>query len=69
MSATATVGFATIMGEREQAGRVLHEASGEQPKVETRDFSFWYGATQALFGVTMKIPERRVTALVAPQRL
>jgi phosphate transport system ATP-binding protein len=34
--------------------------------VEARDFSFWYGATQALGGITLEIPERRVTALIGP---
>jgi phosphate transport system ATP-binding protein len=34
--------------------------------VEARDFSFHYGATQALHGISMKIPENRVTALIGP---
>jgi len=31
-----------------------------------RKFSFWYGATQALFDITMNIPPRAVTALIGP---
>ncbi|HET7321655.1 MAG TPA: phosphate ABC transporter ATP-binding protein PstB [Longimicrobiaceae bacterium] len=34
--------------------------------LEARDFSFWYGATQALHGIDLAIPERRVTALIGP---
>jgi phosphate transport system ATP-binding protein len=34
--------------------------------VEAQDFSFWYGPTQALHGISMEIPERRVTALIGP---
>jgi phosphate transport system ATP-binding protein len=34
--------------------------------LETRNLSFWYGKTQALFDVTTAIPERCVTALIGP---
>jgi phosphate transport system ATP-binding protein len=34
--------------------------------VEADDFSFWYGATQALHGITLAVPERQVTALIGP---
>ncbi len=36
------------------------------PAVEARDFSFWYGATQALNDITLAVPERHVTALIGP---
>jgi phosphate transport system ATP-binding protein len=36
------------------------------PKLETRDLSFYYGPTRALWDVSMKIPERSVTALIGP---
>ncbi len=35
-------------------------------KVEVRDLSLWYGDTQALFDVSLRIPERAVTALIGP---
>jgi phosphate transport system ATP-binding protein len=41
-------------------------AAGAVPAVEARDFSFWYGATQALHDISLRIPERRVTALIGP---
>lgn len=34
--------------------------------VEARDFSFWYGANQALRNITLQVPEKRVTALIGP---
>jgi phosphate transport system ATP-binding protein len=34
--------------------------------VEAQEFSFWYGSTQALQGISLLIPERRVTALIGP---
>jgi len=37
-----------------------------EPAVQAVDFSFWYGATQALHGIDLTIPERRVTALIGP---
>lgn len=36
------------------------------PKIETQDLSFFYGAIQVLFGVSMKILERSVTSLIGP---
>ncbi|TVP79476.1 MAG: phosphate ABC transporter ATP-binding protein [Gemmatimonadales bacterium] len=34
--------------------------------LEARDFSFWYGKNQALTGIDLKVPARRVTALIGP---
>ena len=34
--------------------------------IEARDFSFWYGAKQALFELTLSIPPRAVTAFIGP---
>ncbi len=36
------------------------------PKVETEALNFYYGATQALFDVSIRIPEKKVTALIGP---
>ena len=35
-------------------------------EIVARDFSFWYGATQALHEVSLEIPARQVTALIGP---
>lgn len=42
------------------------EVASPDMAVEASDFSFWYGATQALRGVDLRVPERRVTALIGP---
>jgi phosphate transport system ATP-binding protein len=34
--------------------------------VEATDFSFWYGANQALKHIDLKVPSRKVTALIGP---
>ena len=34
--------------------------------IEADDFSFWYGATRALNDITLRIPQKRVTALIGP---
>jgi phosphate transport system ATP-binding protein len=34
--------------------------------VEATDFSFWYGANQALKQINLKVPSRKVTALIGP---
>jgi phosphate transport system ATP-binding protein len=44
-----------------------HPAVGQQEcVVEIDRFNLWYGAKQALFDVTMKIPRGKVTALIGP---
>lgn len=37
-----------------------------EPKVRVENLNFWYGATQALFDITMDVPSRQVTALIGP---
>ena len=62
----SAVGFAKIMVERQETGRTLPDVQGHHVKVETRNLSFWYGKTQALYDVSTSIPERCVTALIGP---
>jgi phosphate transport system ATP-binding protein len=40
--------------------------NGLRLKFDVRNLSFWYGATQALFGINLAVPERSVTALIGP---
>jgi len=42
------------------------DIAAERPVLEIDGFSLWYGATQALFDVTMPIPAGKVTALIGP---
>ena len=45
----------------------LKEPRSAHPgSIAARQFSFWYGDTQALFDITMNIPARAVTALIGP---
>jgi phosphate transport system ATP-binding protein len=37
-----------------------------EPSIEVADFSFWYGATQALQSVSLSAPRQAVTALIGP---
>ena len=39
---------------------------GIKPKVSVNHLNFYYGATQALFDISMEIPDRQVTALIGP---
>ncbi|HEU0178241.1 MAG TPA: phosphate ABC transporter ATP-binding protein PstB [Blastocatellia bacterium] len=41
-------------------------AGSVEIKIEVKDLDFYYGRTQALFGVDMRIPARRVTAFIGP---
>jgi phosphate transport system ATP-binding protein len=34
--------------------------------VEADDFSFWYGATRALNDISLRVPQKRVTAFIGP---
>jgi len=48
---------------------VVESEPGSKPlelKVRVDNLNFWYGDTQALFGITMSIPARQVTALIGP---
>jgi phosphate transport system ATP-binding protein len=40
--------------------------SSREIKVQVQDLDFWYDQVQALFGITMDVPARQVTALIGP---
>ena len=45
----------------------LHEGMNEVDSVvEIDDFNLWYGKSQALFDVALKLPKSKVTALIGP---
>ena len=70
--------FTNLMNDRAAADRARASAphasshpaaNGEQTrrvKIETRKLDFFYGASQALFDISMQIPEKSVTALIGP---
>ena len=41
-------------------------AAGGDPAVETRDLSIYYGSFRAVRGVNLRIPPRKVTAIIGP---
>ncbi|MFP4648083.1 MAG: phosphate ABC transporter ATP-binding protein PstB [Halorhodospira sp.] len=60
----AAGGSGSLEAERE---RVSASPAGALPsKVAVRDLNLWYGQTQALFDVSLQIPEKQVTALIGP---
>jgi phosphate transport system ATP-binding protein len=63
---SAGLGFAKIMTERQESGRALTSAVGQRVKMNARGVNFWYGNHQALYDVTLTIPERSVLALIGP---
>ena len=38
----------------------------DAPKVEVKSLNYFYGSEQALFDVSMKIPDKQVTAIIGP---
>jgi phosphate transport system ATP-binding protein len=49
------------------SGPLATEEGGPRPDfIKIANFSFWYGAKQALFDVSLDIPERQVTAFIGP---
>ncbi len=49
-----------------QGERTVRPSDRPTPILDVRAYSFWYGATQALFDVTIAVPRRAVTALIGP---
>jgi phosphate transport system ATP-binding protein len=58
--------FSAILSERNEGLRKASDLTGVRAKFEVRDLCFWYGAQQALFNVSVSIPERSVVALIGP---
>jgi phosphate transport system ATP-binding protein len=62
----STLSYSAIISERSMVGREPVNVPGVRPKFAIRGMSFWYGAKQALFDISLVIPERSVTALIGP---
>jgi phosphate transport system ATP-binding protein len=52
--------------ERRSAARVRAAAAAEELAIEAKNFSFFYGPTQALHSISLGISRKRVTALIGP---
>ena len=66
MAETQTEAQAAQLAARRSTPTLRPPVPPAPPVVEAKDFSFHYGQTQALHGISMQIPEHRVTALIGP---
>jgi phosphate transport system ATP-binding protein len=62
----STLSYSAIISERSLSGRKPSNEPGVRAKFAVRNVSFWYGDKQALFDVSLTIPERSVAALIGP---
>jgi phosphate transport system ATP-binding protein len=62
----STLSFSAILSERSEGVRKASDLTGVRAKFQVRDLSLWYGSQQALFNVSVIIPERSVVALIGP---
>jgi phosphate transport system ATP-binding protein len=62
----STIPYSAIISERNIVGRPSADISKSSVKMDVHNLSFWYGASQALFDISLAIPERSVTALIGP---
>jgi phosphate transport system ATP-binding protein len=62
----STLSYSAIISERSMIGREPTNPRGVKPKFAIRNLNFWYGSQQALFDVSLTIPERSVVALIGP---
>jgi phosphate transport system ATP-binding protein len=62
----STLSYSAIISERSQNGREITSPKGYRTMFAVRDFSFWYGDKQALFSISLEIPECSVVALIGP---
>lgn len=62
----STLSYSAIISERSLVGREPPDLKGAQTKFEIRKLSFWYGASQALWNVSLTVPDCSVMALIGP---
>jgi phosphate transport system ATP-binding protein len=62
----STLSYSAIISERSQNGREITSPKGARTKFSVRKLSFWYGEKQALFDISLEIPECSVVALIGP---
>jgi phosphate transport system ATP-binding protein len=62
----STLSYSAIISERTLSGRKPQSGHGVKAKFSVRNLSFWYGDKQALFDISVEIPERSVMALIGP---
>ena len=62
----STLSYSAIISERSLNGREPSAKTGMPPKFVVKGMSFWYGPKQALWDISLSIPERSVMALIGP---
>jgi phosphate transport system ATP-binding protein len=62
----ALVSVASVAAARKRSARAPADLAGAACKLESRGLSFFYGPKQALWDVSLHMPERCVTALIGP---
>jgi phosphate transport system ATP-binding protein len=63
----STLSYSAIISERSQNGReVVRQEPHGKSKFLVRQMNFWYGRKQALFDISLTVPERSVVALIGP---
>jgi phosphate transport system ATP-binding protein len=62
----STLSYSAIISERGLNGREPSNDPGFKTKFAAAGLNFWYGEKQALFDVSLAIPERSVMALIGP---
>jgi phosphate transport system ATP-binding protein len=62
----STLSYSAIISERSLNGREPSSPKGGRAKFQINGMSFWYGTKQALWDISLTIPERSVTALIGP---
>lgn len=62
----STLSYSAIISERSESGRKPPDLRGVQPKFQVKNLSFWYGTKQALYDISLLVPERSVVALIGP---
>ena len=62
----STLSYSAILSERSRKGWEPNAVKGSKSKFSIQNLSFWYGSTQALYDVSLQIPECSVMALIGP---
>jgi phosphate transport system ATP-binding protein len=58
--------FTDIVSAREQNGKSSYNLTALRPKFELKGVNFWYPGKQALFDISLTMPERSVVAFIGP---
>lgn len=67
---TTVMEHTKVMAKQTETGKVMSEMeqrrTGTNSKIKVKDLNLFYGEKQALFGVSLDISEKEVTALIGP---